>query len=54
MKRKDFWRKKAAVKDLIVDAKQSGPSTFALRREPGRELNLPLPSVNPVPLSDFP
>jgi len=42
------------VKDLIVDAAQSGSSTTASCHRPGRTLILPLPTVDPKSVWNFP
>ncbi len=44
---------KSAARDLIDDAKQSGPSTMAPPYEPGQALKLPLPTGHPYLLLDF-
>lgn len=54
MKRKKFVAEKSAARDLIDDAKQSGPSTIAPRDEPERTLKLPLPTGHPYLVWDFP
>jgi hypothetical protein len=50
MKRKNCLAENSAAKDLIVDAKQSGPSTIAFRHERERAPNLPLSTVDPLSL----